>query len=172
MLEVVQNTPELVMAFRVILATIFGAMVGFEREYVGKPAGVRTYALVAMGACIFTVLSIFGLLYLEQAPAGLGDRFNYNYDPTRIVSNIVVGIGFLGAGIIIFRGVRIEGLTTAAGLWVAAAIGATVGFGLYLLALIVVALELIVFYILKRVDAALLAKEAELDAKRREEEVL
>lgn len=140
-----------VMAFRLVLAVLLGALVGFEREYFGKAAGFRTYSLVSLGACLFTVLSIFGVTQLLQ-PGDYGGEFRYNYDPTRIVSQIVVGIGFLGAGLIIFRGFRIEGLTTAAGLWVAAAIGTAVGFGFYFVALVAAVLELFAFYVLKRAE--------------------
>ncbi|OHA50001.1 MAG: hypothetical protein A2991_01160 [Candidatus Terrybacteria bacterium RIFCSPLOWO2_01_FULL_58_14] len=143
--------PDITMALRLLLAVALGAAVGFEREYVGKAAGFRTYALVSLGACLFTVVSLYGMTQLPTAPA-LGDTFRYNYDPTRIVSQIVVGIGFLGAGLIIFRGFRVEGLTTAAGLWVAAAIGTAVGFGFYALAAVAAALELTIFYLLKRVE--------------------
>src|SRR3989344_3164499 len=144
------------MLVRLLVSIILGAAVGFERDYVGKAAGMRTYALVSLGACLFTVISIFGVHHLETPPAIAVDdtsfRFSYNYDVTRIVSNIVVGIGFLGAGLIVFRGFRIEGLTTAAGLWVAAAIGTAAGFGLYLVGFVAAVLELAVFFLLKRVE--------------------
>lgn len=144
------------MLVRLLISGILGAAVGFERDYVGKAAGMRTYALVSLGACLFTVISLFGVRHIETPPAiSIADpafRFGYNYDVTRIVSNIVVGIGFLGAGLIVFRGFRIEGLTTAAGLWVAAAIGTAVGFGFYLIGVAAAVLELTIFFVLKRFE--------------------
>lgn len=101
----------------VALATLFGVIIGIEREYHGHPAGTRTHALVSLGSAAFTVLSI--------RLAG-GDAAN---DPTRIAAQIVSGIGFLGAGAILRNGINIRGLTTAASLWATAAIGMAAGGG-------------------------------------------
>ena len=104
---------------RLLLATLFGGLVGFEREYSGKSAGVRTYALVSVGSALFTLLSSYGFSGTTA-------------DPSRIASQVVVGIGFLGAGEILHRGNKtVVGLTTAAGLWVAAAIGMAIAVGWY-----------------------------------------
>ena len=146
------SATDAVMALRLIVALILGAMVGYEREYVGKSAGVRTYSLVSLGACLFTLISLFGISQIPDIAMPSTEAFRLNYDVTRIVSQIVVGIGFLGAGIIIFRGSRIEGLTTAAGFWVAAAIGTTVGFGFYGLAVLTTVLVLFIFFIVKRFE--------------------
>lgn len=113
------------MVFKIILATFLGLMLGAEREHRHKSAGLRTYTLVAVGSALFTIMS---LNVLEGAE-------NSAYDPGRIASQIVVGIGFLGAGLIIQRENRIEGLTTAAGLWTTAAVSMAVGFGFYFLAI-------------------------------------
>lgn len=113
------------MVFKIILATFLGLMLGAEREHRHKSAGLRTYTLVAVGSALFTIMS---LNVLEGAE-------NSVYDPGRIASQIVVGIGFLGAGLIIQRENRIEGLTTAAGLWTTAAVSMAVGFGFYFLAI-------------------------------------
>ncbi|MFA7654324.1 MAG: MgtC/SapB family protein [Candidatus Magasanikbacteria bacterium] len=101
----------------IILAIILGAILGWQRTHLGKSAGLRTYALVTGGATLFTILSIhaFGTTIAPVAAA------------------IVTGIGFLGAGTILHRENRVEGLTTAAGLWMAAAIGMAVGVGYYIL---------------------------------------
>lgn len=109
---------------RLLLAAVLGAMLGFEREYVGKSAGLRTYMLVSLGSALFTILSV------EAFPGFEGIA---SFDPSRIVSQIVVGVGFIGAGIIIFeqRESKVRGLTTAAGLWVIAAIGSAVGLKFY-----------------------------------------
>lgn len=105
----------------VFIALILGGILGFQREYTKKPAGLRTYMLVSMGAALFTIISKTGFNEFLDA--------TFRYDPSRIASNIVVGIGFLGAGVIIFQGRKVQGLTTAAGLWLAGAIGMAVGVG-------------------------------------------
>lgn len=102
---------------RILVAAALGAAIGFERERSHKSAGLRTNALVAMGAALLTILSLsFG---------GPGA------DPSRIISNIIVGIGFIGGGAIIREGQKVSGITTAATLWVVAAIGIAVGMGFY-----------------------------------------
>ncbi|HVD01227.1 MAG TPA: MgtC/SapB family protein [Candidatus Dormibacteraeota bacterium] len=106
---------------RLTVALVLGAIIGIEREYRGHPAGVRTMAMVSVGSCIFTA-------------SGLFIFSGHNTDPTRIAAQVVTGVGFLGAGAIFRAETGIRGLTTAAAVWVVAAIGMTVGFGLYLLA--------------------------------------
>lgn len=129
--------------FRVFIAAILGAIIGFEREYRAKEAGLRTHFLVAMGSALFMILSQYGFGTLLGAPS-------ISLDPSRIASQVVTGIGFIGAGTIIFQKHVIKGLTTAAGLWVTSAIGLTCGSGLYLLAttatlLVLICLETIYF---------------------------
>jgi len=145
---------EAVMALRLIVAALLGALIGYEREYMGKAAGLRTYAIVSVGACLFTLVSIYGVEQLPSfvAPEISSGNFNVNYDPTRIASNIVTGIGFLGAGLIILRGSRLEGLTTAAGLWVAAAVGTAVGFGYYIVSGVTVLIVLVILLFLTKVE--------------------
>lgn len=104
---------------RLVLALVLGGLIGLERESVEKPAGFRTHILVTLGAALFTLISREGF-------------FGSGADPARIASNIVVGIGFLGAGTIFRSGVIVQGLTTAASLWTSAAIGTAVGIGFYL----------------------------------------
>lgn len=124
---------------RLVLAALCGTVLGLERTIAGKHAGVRTYALVALGSALFVIISELEIArYLGQA-AGL------TLDPLRIASQVVVGIGFLGAGLIIFRESKISGLTTAAGLWVTAAVGVAAGFGLLALALVATVLTLFIF---------------------------
>ena len=115
---------------RVVPAVLLSAVLGWQRQRLGKWAGIRTYALVGGGSAIFTVLSM----------TALG-----SIDPGRVASNIVTGIGFLGAGTILHKADRVEGLTTAAGLWMVAAIGMSVGVGYYVLATAVTALALLIF---------------------------
>ncbi|MBI1975054.1 MAG: MgtC/SapB family protein [Parcubacteria group bacterium] len=107
---------------RMVLAVILGALIGLEREVSRKHAGLRTYALVSLGAALFTMLAEKTYTYYWQTFGGAP-----NFDSSRIVSQIVVGIGFLGAGMVIFHKEKLMGLTTAAGIWVTAAIGAAVG---------------------------------------------
>jgi putative Mg2+ transporter-C (MgtC) family protein len=113
------------LALRLLAAAFFGAVLGLEREVHGHQAGMRTHMLVALGSAAFTVLSIYAF------PVSLGQGTS---DPSRISAQIVTGIGFLGAGAIIKYGTNIRGLTTAASLWVVAAIGLAAGAGAYFVA--------------------------------------
>lgn len=110
---------------RLGLALLLGACVGFERERGDRAAGLRTHALVAMGACLVMIVSAFGFQDV------LGMR-NISLDPSRIAAQVVSGIGFLGAGAILLRKEIVKGLTTAAAIWVVAAIGLACGAGLLL----------------------------------------
>lgn len=112
--------PQLYLFGQVFLAVVLGGIIGWQREVRGKAAGARTYALVTAGSALFTVLSV------NIFPA----------DGARIAAQIVTGIGFLGAGAILHKESRIVGLTTAAGLWIAAAIGMSVGLRCYVLAVL------------------------------------
>ncbi len=115
--------------FQLILATLFGALIGLEREVKRKGAGFRTYSLVALGSCLFTLIS-FELFNFFTFKSGI------TFDPSRIIQAIAIGIGFIGGGVIFHQASGgIAGLTTAAGLWVAAAIGIIVGIKLYFLAI-------------------------------------
>ena len=121
---------------RIVVAAILGGAIGVEREYHAKDAGFRTHLLVAIGSALFTVISMYGF------DSFLGGK-SISFDPSRIAAQIVTGIGFLGAGTIIFQKQFIRGLTTAAGLWVTAAIGLACGCGMYFIALLTTALVLI-----------------------------
>jgi len=120
----------LILSFKsLILAVVLGALIGLEREWARKEAGTRTFSLISLGAALFIIIS---RLSFEQY---LGVS---SLDPSRVLGQIIVGIGFLGAGIIIFQQKEgiVKNLTTAAMMWVTAAIGATVGLGLYWLAIL------------------------------------
>lgn len=106
---------------RLLLATLLGAAVGFEREYFGKSAGLRTHALVCMASTLMTIVSI----YISKCSGS---------DPGRIAAQVITGIGFIGAGTILRAGASVKGLTTAATLWTVAGIGLAVGVGEYLAA--------------------------------------
>jgi putative Mg2+ transporter-C (MgtC) family protein len=108
---------------RVVLAFVLGGLIGYERELIERPAGLRTHMLVAAGSAAFTVASIFGFV-------GEGTV----RDPARVAAQIVTGVGFLGAGTIWRTSSTVRGLTTAASIWLVAAVGLLVGSGLYLLA--------------------------------------
>ena len=111
----------------IVIAAMLGGIIGFEREYRSKEAGFRTHFLVGLGSGLFMVLSLHGF-----------DDFvgiqGIQRDPSRIAAQVVSGMGFIGAGTIIFQKNMVKGLTTAAGLWVTSAIGMTAGAGMYLLA--------------------------------------
>lgn len=109
------------MLLRLVIAMVLGSLIGYERERKGKPAGVRTHGMVSLGAALFTVVSLHGF-------GGAGD-------PGRVAAQIVTGIGFLGAGAILHERESVQGLTTAASLWVTAALGLAVGVGMELMAL-------------------------------------
>lgn len=144
-MELVANVSAVTIFAKLFLAVLLGGVLGLERSLAHKTAGMRTYTLVAMGAALFVVISeLVTAHYLE-----LGVR---NFDPLRTASQVVVGIGFLGAGLIIFQNNKVYGLTTAAGLWVAAGLGMAVGYGFYLLAAMVTVLTLFIFTVLWSIE--------------------
>ena len=122
------------MVLRLLLATGLGAAIGYQREKACKPAGLRTHMLICVGAALFTIASISG--------------FGIGADPSRIAAGIIAGIGFIGAGAILHRerGI-VEGLTTAATIWIVAAIGLAAGAGLYLLAGVATAIALVILFL-------------------------
>jgi putative Mg2+ transporter-C (MgtC) family protein len=113
------------LVLRLLLAAALAGALGVERELTEQPAGLRTHILVGLGAALFAVISAFGF----QAVVAAGPRQPIQADVTRVASQIVVGIGFLGGGAILKYGASIRGLTTAANLWITAAIGTAVGIG-------------------------------------------
>ena len=122
---------------RLFLSLIFGAIIGFEREYRSKAAGFRTITIISLGSTLFTICSF-----------KLGGHAN----PDRIASNIITGMGFIGAGVIFKEGVSISGLTTAATIWIAAAIGMTLGIGEYPIACTTLVLALIVLLLFEKIQ--------------------
>ena len=113
---------------RLFVAAILGGIIGLERNYRAKEAGFRTHFLVALGSALFMVISQYG--FSDELIA----KDNVSIDPSRIASQVVTGIGFIGTGIIIFQKHVVKGLTTAAGLWVTSAIGLACGSGMYAIA--------------------------------------
>lgn len=133
-------TTQLHMVLNVIIAFILGAFIGWERERHGREAGIRTFAAISVGACVFGLISIHGVEYFGTGTA----------DPTRIASNVVVGVGFLGAGVIFRRdGNRVAGLTTAATLWSTASIGLAVAFHMYVVATLVTFITFLMLWLPK-----------------------
>ena len=129
---------------KLLFAVGAGALVGIEREYHGRPAGLRTHILVALGAAIVAMISI----EMSRMSASFGEEAVLRIDPGRIASGVVTGIGFLGAGAIIRIGVTARGLTTAASLWCMAIVGMGFGFGLYWLSISSVVLMLFTLFVL------------------------
>jgi putative Mg2+ transporter-C (MgtC) family protein len=124
------------MILQLLLAAFLGAVIGVEREFAQKMAGMRTHSLVALGSALFSIISSLPII-------------SGTVDPTRIAAQVVTGIGFLGGGIIVFsqRDEKVRGLTTAASIWLAAAIGMAVGFHLYLVAAFVTMLSIIILVV-------------------------
>lgn len=131
------------MIFQILLALVLGMTIGIEREHRKKSAGMRTFALVSLGSALFTIISVNGFQDFVSISS---------YDPSRVVSQIVVGIGFIGAGLIFLKENKVQGLTTAAGLWATAAIGASVGLRLYFLAIFAALAVLSVLWLLRAIE--------------------
>ena len=131
---------------------MLGALVGLDRELSDQPAGLRTHILVSIGAALFTIVGAYGI------EGQIGVSGNIRFDPTRVAAQVVTGIGFLGAGAILRRGLNVRGLTTAAGLWVTAAVGTAVGLGFYYGAAITAAVSVAALFGLKRVERSLLRR--------------
>jgi putative Mg2+ transporter-C (MgtC) family protein len=138
---------------RLALAALLGGAIGFERELREREAGLRTHTLVAVGSALFTIVSAYGFHSILTSGQSV-----VRADPTRIAAQIVTGIGFLGAGAIIRQGLSIRGLTTAATLWVVAALGLAAGAGYYSAAIICTALVLVVLYPLRIVAYRLMRR--------------
>ena len=126
---------------RMLFAAVLGGLIGFERDIHGRAAGLRTHILVSLGAAVFTILSeiISQSIHASGFPA----------DPARITAQVVSGIGFLGAGVILKEGANVRGLTTAACLWSAAAIGMAAGSGYHEIAIITTGISLVSLILLK-----------------------
>ncbi len=123
-------------AAQVSIAFVIGAVIGLEREFRSKPAGFRTMILISVGACLYTILS-------KEASVGSADR---------IASNIVTGIGFIGAGVIFKEGITVNGLTTAALIWITAALGMAIGYHNYPVAIVVTIMVVIALFVLEPVQ--------------------
>jgi putative Mg2+ transporter-C (MgtC) family protein len=142
---------ESLVLYKLLLAAFLGGVIGLEREIHGRPAGFRTHLLVSLGSCLFVITSIqfytvFGN-FSGSVPVGV--------DPGRVAAQVVTGIGFLGAGAIIREKFSVRGLTTAACLWIAAAIGLACGVGLFGISMVVTVISLVSLLMLKRIEVML-----------------
>lgn len=136
------DTPSVIL--RIVGAALLGGAIGLERELSEQPAGFRTHILVSMGAALFTLVGAYAI------NGGEG------FDPTRVAAQVATGIGFIGAGVIFQQGASIKGLTTAASLWVTAAIGTAAAFGFWAAAIVTAAITLVSLYGLKQFQRAVL----------------
>ena len=134
---------------RLLCAMIVGMIIGIEREYTHRPAGMRTHILVALGACVVMITG--QLIFWQYSPHGS------NADPARLAAQVITGVGFLGAGTIMREGANVKGLTTAASLWTVACLGIAAGGGYYLVALAGMVLILITLTILELLQNALIS---------------
>ncbi len=138
-LSFIASNPSNIAFFQLLLALLLGTFLGLERVVAGKVAGMRTFGLVSLGSCLSIIVS-------EQVVATYSHFSGVN--PLHVAGAIVTGVGFLGAGLVIFRDSHVSGLTTAAGMWVASAIGMSVGFKLYLIATFTTFLTLFFFTVM------------------------
>jgi putative Mg2+ transporter-C (MgtC) family protein len=141
------NAEDLEMAARLLAALAAGALIGYERSYHGRPAGFRTHALVCTASSLLMLVTVYEAHWM-RVTAGL-----VSIDPTRMAQGIMTGIGFLGAGVIIKEGLSVRGLTTAASIWITAAIGILAGIGFYFPLVMAVALTLGVLAFFRWIEA-------------------
>lgn len=151
-----ESIPELSnweLVLRILVAGGLGAIVGLERELSDQPAGFRTHILVAVGAALFTLVGAYGVEeFFGDTPRRV------TFDPTRVAAQVVTGIGFLGAGAIIQQGVSVRGLTTAASLWVTAAVGVAIGLGYWVGGIAATVVAIAALYPLKRLESLVIAR--------------
>jgi putative Mg2+ transporter-C (MgtC) family protein len=146
---------ELEIALRLTLASLFGAVIGFERELRDRPAGLRTHMLTAMAAAVFTILT-FEIFHSMRAIDNA-----LSLDPIRVIEAVTAGVAFLAAGTIIQSKGKVQGLTTGAGMWLAGAIGVACGAGFYRLAFIAVVLAVLIMVVLRSVEKRLINPNGE-----------
>lgn len=142
---------ELHMAVRLVLAAILGGLIGLERESLNKAAGFRTHTLVCLGSCLIMITSF-----------EMSSNYGPGADPARLAAQVVSGIGFLGAGTILHSGFGIKGLTTAASLWVVAAIGLAIGAGRYVTAIVTTVIVFVVLVYFSGLEEYIKVKQKKL----------
>ena len=147
--------PWYVIFLRIVIAIAVGLFIGIEREYKNRPAGMRTHVLVALGACTVSIIEC-----MFQANMAQDSNFTYNFG--RLSAQVITGVGFLGAGTIIFAHKRISGLTTAASLWNCACLGIAVGYGYYQIAIMGGVLVFVVLRAMQKIVHVNNAKKVEI----------
>ncbi|WP_434305245.1 MgtC/SapB family protein [Clostridium botulinum] len=145
--------------FRIFLSIVVGGAIGFERERKNRPAGFRTHILVCIGSCIAVMIQLYIIQYMKEIIRIDGEfRYLLSADISRMASQVITGVGFLGAGTIIRDKGSVKGLTTAASIWVVACIGISVGLGFYFLSLVGFLVSLIVF---ENIESSVIDKNKE-----------
>jgi putative Mg2+ transporter-C (MgtC) family protein len=134
------------MLLRLVAALVSGALIGYERSFHGRPAGLRTHVLVCLASSLLMLVTVYEMHWVKTGPAEI------RLDPTRMAQGIMTGIGFLGAGVIVKEGLNVRGLTTAASIWITSAIGILAGVGLYVPMTISVVMTLIVLSVFRWVE--------------------
>jgi len=142
-------TPSEIM-IRLLLAAVLGAFIGLDRRLRSKPAGLRTMSLVSLGSATFTLVGVSAMVQLATVEQAAGIEAMVRLDTSRVIAGIVGGIGFLGAGTIIQSRGRVQGMTTASGIWMTAAIGVAIGLGQFLLAFSATFLAFVILVVLRR----------------------
>jgi putative Mg2+ transporter-C (MgtC) family protein len=146
MLEIL-NQDTYTMFARIFIATFLCGVIGLEREFNNHPAGFRTHLLVGIGSCLMMILSLYGFeSYIEN------HNSQVQFDPARIPSYVISGIGFLGGGTILVKGATVRGLTTAASIWIVAGLGLVIGAGMYVIAFFTTIIVLMCLVFLNRLE--------------------
>ena len=138
----------LVMAGRLLAAVLAGGLIGLERSFRGRPAGFRTHTLVCMASTVLMLITVYEWQWIQSHTPD-----SIRMDPTRMAQGIMTGIGFLGAGVIFKEGITVRGLTTAASIWITAALGILIGIGFYFPATVTTALAIFVLSIFRWVES-------------------
>ena len=146
-----------IIIFRMALAALLAFIPGMERELTGKFAGLRTHILVCLGSCVFTILSLYGFQTSTHTPGVIVQD-----DPARVAAQVITGIGFIGAGSVMRHGSNVSGITTAATLWVCAAIGMASGCGEYGIAILASIVTLIVLITIRKFEKVIISKRKEV----------
>ena len=141
---------DLVIVVRLLAALAIGGMIGLERSLHGRPAGFRTHSLVCLASALLMLVTVYQLHWMTEVPLD-----TIRGDPTRMAQGIMTGIGFLGAGVIFKEGLNVRGLTTAASIWITAAIGILVGIGFYFPALLGAFITIAVLHVFRRIESML-----------------
>lgn len=144
------HSSALVVIVRISVAMLIGGIIGFERTFHGRPAGFRTHALVSVASTLLMLVTVYQANWMTAVPPD-----SIRTDPTRMAQGIMTGIGFLGAGVIFKEGLTVRGLTTAASIWMTAAIGILVGIGFYLPAIAGTVATLLILGVFRAVEARL-----------------